>query len=114
MTKKENFELLKEYVKDNAELTTFINHELELLKKKSTAPKKLTARQVENKTLKDVVLEELKKNGDYMTVENLQEANTVLNEITTFRIIPMLTALVNEGKATKAYGKKRKALYKVA
>lgn len=114
MTKKENFMALKNYVKDNAELTAFIEHEIELLNNKASKPKKPTARQVENKTLKDVVLEELKKNGDYMTVENLQEANTVLNEITTFRIIPMLTALVNEGKATKAYGKKKKALYKVA
>lgn len=114
MTKKENLMALKNYVKDNAELTAFIEHELELLEKKSTAPKKPTARQVENKGFKDIVLDELTKNGDYMTVEALQEANAVLADLTTFRIIPMLTSLVNEGKAVKTYGKKRKALYKVA
>lgn len=55
-TKREYFTELKGIVANDKELVAFIDHELELLDKKNSAPKNPTAKQVENEKIKDIVL----------------------------------------------------------
>lgn len=55
-TKREYFAELKNIVADNADLVAFIDHEVELLDKKNAAPKKATAKQLENESYKDIIL----------------------------------------------------------
>ena len=58
-TKREYFAELKAIVSENSDLVAFIDHEVELLDKKNSAPKKPTAKQVENEHIKDFILAHL-------------------------------------------------------
>lgn len=60
-TKREYFNELKTIVSDNDALVAFIDHELELLDKKNSAPKNPTAKQLENEKVKDYILAHLAK-----------------------------------------------------
>lgn len=55
-TKREYFNELKTIVSGDENLVAFINHELELLDKKNSAPKAPTAKQLENEKIKDYIL----------------------------------------------------------
>ena len=48
MTKKEMFAEIRNIVADNEEMVAFIDHEIELLERKSNSPKKPTKIQIEN------------------------------------------------------------------
>lgn len=103
ITKIDRFNELKGIaeVAQNADLMDFINHEIELLQKKS-ANKKQSKAAAENETLKPIVLDVL------ATFENGAQANEVLNASDKFngmsnqKISSLLNSLVTDGKATKA------------
>ena len=56
MTKKEMFAEICKGVADNAEMVAFIDHEIELLDRKSGSPRKPTKTQVENDGFKADIL----------------------------------------------------------
>ena len=56
MTKKEMFAEIRKVVADNAEMVAFIDHEIELLNRKSGSPRKPTKTQVENDGFKADIL----------------------------------------------------------
>lgn len=106
MTKREMFAEIRNAVIDNAEMVAFIDHEIELLNRKSTSPKKPTKTQVENDTFKAVIVDYLTEVDASKTIKELQTEVAELNGLTNQRITHMLTDLVKAGTLTKEYVKK--------
>lgn len=106
MTKREMFAEIRNAVIDNAEMVAFIDHEIELLNRKSTSPKKPTKTQMENDAFKVVIVDHLADVDAPKTIKELQAEVAELNGLTNQRITHMLTDLVKAGKLTKEYVKK--------
>lgn len=106
MTKREMFAEIRNAVIDNAEMVAFIDHEIELLNRKSTSPKKPTKTQMENDAFKAVIVDYLANVDAPKTIKELQAEVAELNGLTNQRITHMLTDLVKAGKLTKEYVKK--------
>lgn len=109
VTKRENYLKVLDYVKDNADLVAFINHEIELLDKKNLKVKKPTARQIENENLKDVILDIMVAGTQY-TIADLQSMSPSLAELSNQRISAILSQLV-EDKAVERIIKSRKSYF---
>jgi ribosomal protein S25 len=113
MTKKENFNELMNIVttldidenkKDN--LLSFIEHEIELLNKKNGhKSEKPTKKQVENAELAEKIYNEMEESVYYQP-KVLAETY----EISTQKIVPIITKLIKEGLLTKV-SLKGKTLY---
>lgn len=109
-TRVEMFNAIKERVADNAEMVAFLDHQIELISKKSEN-KKMTKTQEENEVLKSVILEVLDTNG--MTVSELQtkdERISVSAGISNQRVSALLRQLKLDGKVDKRV-KGKKTLY---
>lgn len=106
MTKKEMFSAIRALVVDNAEMTAFIDHEIELLERKSSTLKKPTKVQLENEAYKGEIVAYLIKADTPKSIKELQEEIPSIGELTNQRITHMLTDLVKAGKLTKDYVKK--------
>jgi DNA-binding HxlR family transcriptional regulator len=106
MTKREMFAEIRNAVIDNAEMVAFIDHEIELLNRKSTSPKKPTKTQVENDAFKAVIVDYLTEVDAPKTIKELQTEVAELDGLTNQRITHMLTDLVKAGMLTKEYVKK--------
>jgi len=106
MTKREMFAEIRNAVIDNAEMVAFIDHEIELLNRKSASPKKPTKTQVENDSFKAVIVDYLADVDAPKTIKELQAEIAELGGLTNQRITHMLTDLVKAGKLTKEYVKK--------
>jgi hypothetical protein len=112
LTKKDYFNELKELVKDRQDLVDFIDHEIELLSKKSsrTAP---TKTQVENENIKNVIVDTLKALDKPVIITELQGANPELANYSNQKISALLTQLVNANIVTRLVDKK-KAYFSIA
>lgn len=108
MTKREMFTAMLAIpaIADNAEMTEFINHEIELLVKKSSAERKLTKTQIENEAFKAAILNYLIKVEVSRCIKDLQAEIPEISELSNQRVTHLMTALVNSGKVTKEYVKK--------
>ena len=89
LTKKDYFNELKGLVSDRQDLVDFIDHEIELLSKKSsrTAP---TKTQVENEKIKEKIVATLVELGKYATITDIQNANTELADLSNQKISALL------------------------
>lgn len=110
MTKVEMFNAIKAVVADNEEFVTFIDHEIELLQRK-TSNKKATKTQVENEGFKDIILSVLSDNG--ATVTEIQGKDDTLATLSNQRVSALLRQLVKDGKAVKTVEGK-KSLFKIS
>lgn len=112
MTKKDYFNVIKELVADRQDLVDFIDHEIELLSKKSsrTAP---TKTQVENENIKSVIVDTLKALDRPVIITELQSANPELATYSNQKISALLTQLVNANIVTRIVDKK-KAYFSIA
>lgn len=110
MTKVEMFNAIKAVVADNEEFVAFIDHEIELLNRKSSN-KKATKTQVENEGFKDIILSVLSDEG--ATVTEIQGKDETLANLTNQRVSALLRQLVNDGRAIKVVEGK-KSLFKIA
>lgn len=112
MTKKDYFNVIKELVSDRQDLVDFIDHEIELLSKKSsrTAP---TKTQVENEKIKSVIVDTLKALDRPVVITELQSANSELVAYSNQKISALLTQLVNANIVTRIVDKK-KAYFKAS
>ena len=106
MTKREMFAEIRNAVIDNAEMVAFIDHEIELLNRKSASPKKPTKTQMENDSFKAVIVDYLTEVDAPKTIKELQAEIAELGGLTNQRITHMLTDLVKSDKLTKEYVKK--------
>ena len=106
MTKKEMFAEIRKAVISNEEMVAFIDHEIELLNRKSGSPKKPTKTQVENDAYKATIVEYLTTVDAPKTIKEMQAEIADIAELTNQRITHMLTDLVKAGTLTKEYAKK--------
>lgn len=105
-TKRENFNALRSLVIDNAEMVAFIDREIALLDKKSSASRKPTARQVENEALKVKIVDHLRAVDMPKSIKELQSEMPELAELSNQRISHMLNQLVKAEQLVKSYEKK--------
>lgn len=115
ITKRDNFNALLAIpaVTENAQLVSFIEHEIELLDKKNSADKKPTAQQIANKGVMETIMQVLSENGGLMTVTDVQKSNAALAELSNQRISALLRQLKDERKVERVEDK-RKAFFKIA
>lgn len=106
MTKKEMFSAIRAIVVDNAEMVAFIDHEIELLERKSSAPKKPTKTQIENEGFKAEIVAYLTTVDAPKTIKEMQAEIPSISGLTNQRITHMLTDLVKAETLTKTYVKK--------
>ena len=110
-TKREFFGEIREIVKENTELVEFIDHELELLDKKTSAKStKVNTEQVE---LMEKIVSALNEIGRSVTISELQKENAEMAEYSNQKLSAMLKKLVDNGEVTKVVDKK-KSYFKVA
>ena len=112
LTKKDYFNELKGLVSDRQDLVDFIDHEIELLSKKSlrTAP---TKTQVENEKIKEKIVATLVELGKYATITDIQNANTELANLSNQKISALLKQLYDNKIIEKVIDKK-KAYFKAS
>ena len=106
MTKKEMFMEIRNVVADNEEMVAFIDHEIDLLNRKATSPKKPTKTQIENDGFKAEIVAYLTEVDMPKTIKELQAEIASLEGLTNQRITHMLTDLVNAKTLKKEYVKK--------
>ena len=106
MTKKEMFAEIRNIVANNEEMVAFIDHEIELLERKSNSPKKPTKTQVENDGFKAEIIAYLTEVDTPKTIKELQAEIPSISGLTNQRITHMLTDLVKAKTLTKEYVKK--------
>lgn len=111
MTKVEMFNAIKEVVADNQEMVAFIEHEIELLQKKSSN-RKPSKTQEENKSLKNEILSVLSDKG--MTVTEIQKSSEILGELSNQKVSALLRQLVEEGTVEKTTDKKKSLFSRLA
>ena len=104
-TKREFFREIREIVKENTELVEFIDHELELLDKKTSAKStKVNTEQVE---LMGKIVDALNKIGRSVTISELQKENAEMAEYSNQKLSAMLKKLVDNKQVTKMIDKKK-------
>ena len=104
-TKREFFGEIREIVKENTELVAFIDHELELLNKKTSAKStKVNTEQVE---LMGKIVDALNKIGRSVTISELQKENAEMAEYSNQKLSAMLKKLVDNKQVTKMIDKKK-------
>ena len=104
-TKREFFGEIREIVKENTELVAFIDHELELLNKKTSAKStKVNTEQVE---LMGKIVNALNKIGRSVTISELQKENAEMAEYSNQKLSAMLKKLVDNKQVTKMIDKKK-------
>ena len=106
MTKREMFTEIRNIVADNEEMVAFIDHEIELLERKSNSTKKPTKTQIENDGFKAEIVAYLTEVDAPKTIKELQAGIPSIGGLTNQRITHMLTDLVKAGTLTKEYVKK--------
>jgi DNA-binding transcriptional regulator GbsR (MarR family) len=116
MTKKDYFNALLNIpeVGTNAELVAFIDHELELLERKSEKKsdnKKPTATQIENEKLKNAILEYMKPEVIY-TIKEMLENIEECDGFSTPKMSSLLHSLAKEEKVERVE-EKRKIYWKL-
>ena len=100
------FAEIRKAVISNEELVAFIDHEIELLNRKSSSPKKPTKTQVENNAYKATIVEYLTTADAPKTIRELQAEIPSISGLMNQRITHMLTDLVKAGTLTKEYVKR--------
>ncbi len=112
MTKKEMFKNIISLVENGncdatfGEITEFCNHEIELLDKKTSTPKKPTATQVENESFKSTLVEFFSGANEKKSIKEIQSEVPEVAQLSNQRITHLLTDLVKNGTLTKTYEKK--------
>ena len=102
-TKKDLFMELLEIV-ETKEQKNFIEHELELLDKKSVS-RGTTANQKQNETYKDLIVEYL-KTVDRATIAELQDNIEDIGELSSQKMSALLSQLVKAGMVDRIKEKK--------
>ena len=112
MTKKEMFNAIRAMVIDNQEMVDFIDHEIELLNKKSSGLRKPTETQIENEGFKADIIRVLTDADTLLTITEICEACNFPETMSNQRVTHLLTALRKEKKVRREYVK-RKAYFTI-
>ena len=106
MTKREYFVAIRELVIDNADFVNFIDHEIDLLDKKRTSPRKPTKTQLENIALSEDIHKALVDADCGVAMKELFEICPSIAGLTTQRVTHILTNLIKEGRVEREIIKK--------
>ena len=106
MTKKEMFDAIRKVVIDNEEMVAFIDHEIELLDRKSNSPRKPSAAQIENAGFKADIVAYLVTADAPKCIKEIQAEVPSVSGLTNQRITHLLTDLVKAETLVKEYVKK--------
>ena len=112
ITKAQMFTMIKAEVTDKPEMVAFIDHELELLAKKS-ASKKPTKAQIENEELKSKIIDVLGEFENGATASEVLGADASFTGMSNQKISALLKQLVDSGVVVKSSDKK-KSIFSVA
>jgi hypothetical protein len=115
MTKREQFEALKAKYALTADEIAFIDHEIDLLSKKTASERKPTARQSENATYKADILAAMEQNVLYSVTDVWKGTPSLAanGEMTNQRVTAILSQMVAEG-TVKRIEDKRKAYFQLS
>ncbi len=115
MTKKEMFSAIANVaeVAANAEMVEFLNHQIELLDARKSAPKTPTKTQKENEVLMANIEADLIRIGDRVTVSELITNCEDLKGLSNQKVSALLRKMVEDKKVVKTIEKK-KAYFSVA
>lgn len=108
MTKREMFTAMLAIpaIAEDDNMKSFIEHEIELIAKRSSAERKPTATQVENEKYKKIILNYLVATGEEKCIKELQAEIPEIASLSNQRITHLLSALVNNDSVRKEYKKK--------
>ena len=116
MTKKDRFNQLLEIpaVQANAELVAFIEHELELLSRKSSSngEKNPTAKQAENEALKDAIYNNMEENRLYSITE-MQKEFAECAELSNQKMSALLRLMIEEKRVERIVDKRKTYFSKI-
>ena len=112
MTKREKFAMLAEIpdVQSNEILREFIAHEVELLDKKNSTPKKPTAQQTVNAGILEAIIKGMEPNRRYTITEMIKEIPECA-ELTNQKVSAIIRPAL--GKRIERIEDKRKTYFKV-
>lgn len=112
LTKKDYFKKIMEVCANDSNIVTFCEHEIELLEKKNSksAPSKT---QVENESIKAIIIEELANIAKPVTITELQNASERVAEYSNQKLSALLKQLVETKQVVKTTDKK-KSLFSIA
>ena len=112
-TKLENFTAMRNYFAEvgKEDFVEVLDHEIELLKKKSSAEKKPTATQIANANLAEAILEAM-ADGEAYTITEMIKTFDCCTDLSTQKVSPVVNKLVDEGKLTK-FNDKRRTLFQI-
>ena len=110
MTKKEWFETINAFLKESdfehkEEAMNFLDHEIELLNKKSSSGKK-TKNQKENEEIKSLILVALELFGKPVTVTTMIRENSEMNKLSPQKLSALLKQLVESEKVVRTVEKR--------
>lgn len=91
---------------NKAELIEGLSHEVELLARKASTPRKPTKTQQENEGFKSAIVEYLTKTDTLKTIKEMQAEIEGFSELSNQRITHMLTDLRKAGIVMRTYNKK--------
>lgn len=100
LTKRDYFNELKGLVGNREDLITFIDHELELLDKKSSSSKE-TKTQIENKGIMETIYNILVEKNIAMSIVDIQNANPEIKGLSNQKVSALLKKLVDTGKVER-------------
>ena len=106
MTKKDFFKELRGMVTDRQDLVDFIDHELELLDRKSSKSAE-TKTQIENKSIMETILSELTRIARPITISELQSESEILKDYSNQKLSALLKKLVDSNQVVKTTDKKK-------
>ena len=100
-TKREYFAEIRAIVIDNPDLVAFVDHQVDMLDRKSATPRKPTATQLENIGFKDDILIFLSDADKPMNIKEIQNGIPALANLSNQRIARLLTDLVSAEKVVR-------------
>lgn len=108
LTKREVFSKMLEVeeIASNELFVEFINHELELLDRKSSKSTQ-TKTQIENESIKNAIVESLERIAKAVTITELQELDSEMENYSNQKLSALLKQLVKENRVVKTVDKKK-------
>lgn len=109
MTKREYFEQIKSKYALTEDEIAFVNHELELLGRKSSGERKPSARQLENEDIKSAILEGM-EDGVWYTITAIIKNVPACAEMTNQKVSALIRQMI--GSTVERTEDKRKAYFR--
>lgn len=97
-------------IKSNADMLAYCTHEIELLDKKASTPRKENEANI---AIKELIVETLKGLANAVTIDELRNANAEIGALSNQKVSSLMTQLKKENRVIRTENKK-KAYFSVA